>query len=308
MSVIPLIFVHTGYQKHLDVIIPQAEQCNEQVYLLGDSSNKNTAKQWFNIEDYIDARYEIFRDKFVNMSSNSAEFELNCFKRYFVCYQFAKAKSIDKFFMVDSDCLVYENLSNLDLQEYDAGASVPENQSNMSWTASPHSSLWSMNALNDFLEYLIKAYDEDNMDSLLKKWKYHQECNVPGGICDMTLLYLWMQNNANRLKLFNGLCIKNGKTFDHFLHVSEGYSVGDFEVNSFLEMKIIKFIDGKPYFKYKDGTWIQSCTIHAQGARKKYISILNPNQYSLLNCYKRKLLWDYNRVRNYIKRKIFNKK
>ena len=308
MSDIPLIFVHTGYQKHLDIVIPQAEECNDQVYLLGDSSNKNTASQWFNIEDYVDDRYEVFKSKFINMSSNSAEFELNCFKRYFVCYQFAKIQRIDKFFMIDSDCLVYENLSDLGLQEYDAGASIPENQSKMNWTASPHSSLWSMDALDDFLNYLLLAYDESNVEPLLRKWKYHQENNVPGGICDMTLLYLWMQKNIHRFKLFNGLCIKNGKTFDHFLHVSEGYSVGDFKVNTFLEMKQIKFQEGKPYFKYKDGSWIQSCTIHAHGARKKYIYILNPDKYSLLACYKCKIGSDFTRISNFVKCKIFKKK
>lgn len=193
MSVIPLIFVHTGYQKHLEIVIPQAERCNDQVYLLGDDSNKNVAAQWFHIDKYIDDRYEIFKSKFINMSSNTAEFELNCFKRYFVCYQFAKIQGIDRFCMMDSDCLVYENLSNLGLQEYDAGASIPEDQSNMNWTASPHCSLWSMDALNDFLNYLLTAYDEENIEPLLKKWNYHQESSVPGGICDMTLLYLWMK-------------------------------------------------------------------------------------------------------------------
>lgn len=308
MRNIPLIFVHTGYQKHLDIVIPQAEKCNDQVYLLGDSSNKNTSTQWFNIIDYIDDRYETFKSNFINMSSNSAEFELNCFKRYFVCYQFAKIQRIDKFFMIDSDCLVYENLSNLGLQKYDAGASIPKDQSNMNWTASPHCSLWSMDALDDFLNYLLMAYDESNIEPLLKKWQYHQENNVPGGICDMTLLYLWMQKNTDKFKLFNGLGIRNGKTFDHFLHVSEGYSSGDFKVNSFLEMKQIKFQEGKPYFKYKDGTWIQSCTIHAQGARKKYIGILNPDKFSLLECYRCKIGADLGKIHNFIKRKIFNKK
>lgn len=302
MSVIPLLFVHTGYQKHLEIVIAQAEEYNDQVYLLGDDSNKNVATQWFHIDNYLDDRYEIFKSKFINMSSNSAEFELNCFKRYFVCYQFAKTQEIDQFCMIDSDCLVYENLSNLGLQEYDAGASIPENQSNMNWTASPHSSLWSINALNDFLDYLIKAYDEDNMDYLLKKWKYHQEHNVAGGICDMTLLYLWMQKSADRFKLFNGLCIKNGKTFDHFLHVSQGYSAGDFKVNSFLEMKVIKFRDGKPYFKYKDGTWIQSCTIHAQGARKKYIDALYNCETYPGSYYKVKVTGDISRIKNKIKK------
>lgn len=308
MSIIPLFFVHTGYQNHLKYVLSQAKKTNKEVYLLGDDSNKKIIQSWYKMEDFIDERFETFKSKFINMSTNPSEFELNCFKRYFVCYKFAKTHRIETFFMMDSDCLVYFDLSLLNLQEYDVGASFPEDQSNMNWTASPHASLWTVHALDSFLNFLIDAYNKDNIYKLEQKWEYHKKNNISGGICDMTLLYLWILENELVFNVFNTSKIHDGKVFDHFLNVTEGYKKGDFIINKYLEMKVVKFVNNVPYFKYKDGSWVQTCTIHAQGARKKYIIPLSSYKSSGLLYYGYKISSDFYRIKNFITRKLGVKK
>ena len=272
-SQIPVFFVHSGNQKYLSYTVKQAEKTNESVFLLGDNSNKAICKNWVCMDDYIAKDWENFSKTYKHMSTNPYLFELNCFRRFFVSYQFAKKKGISEFMMLDSDCLAYSDFSELDFSAYDAGMSIPKKQENYTWTASPHASYWTIPALEDFLKYLIYEYTE-NLKELEEKWNYHQIHNIRGGICDMTLLYLWSISGRGFRILNTTLRLEEG-TFDHFLSVTEGYQEGEFPVRKFCEIKKVKFIQEKAYFKNKSGSWIHTYTIHAQGKSKIYIKTLS---------------------------------
>ncbi len=158
MKTIPVIFIHTGYQPYMEYTIKQAEKSNEMVYLLGDKSNEHVAQHWVDIEDFQSERYTRFRKIYKHMSTNPYEFEFYCFRRFFVTYEFAKKQGIEKFVMLDTDCFSFANFSELGFEEYDAALSMPKDQSNYLWTASPHGSLWSVTALENFLDYLFYEY------------------------------------------------------------------------------------------------------------------------------------------------------
>lgn len=269
----PVFFVHSGNQDYLGQTIKQAEKTNKTVYLLGDDSNRTIAANWFDMKLYLTQKWEQFKKIYIHMSSNPYEFELNCFRRFFVVYEFAKKMDIKSFFMVDSDCLVYSNFSELNLSNYDAGLSIPKNQENYDWTASPHNSYWTLEALESFLNYLFYEYTK-NLKELEIKWNYHQKNNIRGGICDMTLLYLWATSDSTIRILNTTLGVDKG-VFDHFLSVSEGYKKGTFPIYRFCEMKHFRFVDGKAYFKDKNKNWIRTYTIHAQGKSKIYIKALS---------------------------------
>ncbi len=277
---IPVFFVHSGNQDYLTKTIIQAEKTNNAVYLLGDDSNRHIAKNWANIQDYTSSGWEEFQKTYVHMSTNPYMFELNCFRRFFISYEFAKASQIDAFVLLDSDCFAFVNFSQLNFCSFDAGLSMPENQSNYIWTASPHSAYWTLPALKDFLEYLQYEYTR-NLQQLEEKWAYHQSNNIRGGICDMTLLYLWATAGRG-FRVLNTTLGLDGGIFDHFLSVSEGYSTGEYPVIKFLQMKRIKFQNSNAYFKRKDGNWIQAYTIHAQGTSKLYIPLLSRQESCLL--------------------------
>lgn len=273
MNQIPVFFVHTGYQPYMEQTIHQAERTNEVVYLLGDFSNKKVAKRWVNIENYESTKYEAFRKLYKHMSTNTDEFEFNCFRRFFVSYEFAKEKGINEFVMLDTDCFAFVNFSELGYEGYDVALSIPKDQSNYLWTASPHGSYWTLEALESFLEFLEWEYTE-NIAELEEKWKYHVDNNVLGGICDMTLLYLWSISEKNLRILYTGQEYKGG-IFDHFVSVSEGYMANEYKVDPFLKIKRYKIKDDKAYFQKMDGNWIRAYTIHAQGRSKEFINAIS---------------------------------
>lgn len=269
---VPVFFIHTGNQEYLKKTVSQAEKYNKQVYLFGDDSNVQVAKNWVCLEEYLTDRYAQFCKIYKHMSTNLYEFELGCFKRFFVSYEFAKRNNIKEFMMLDSDLMTFVDYSTVDFHGCCAGFSMPADQSHYIWTASPHCSYWKTEAIDDFLEFLFYEYTQ-GIKELEEKWCYHQKYKVPGGICDMTLLYLWSKSKKNA-DIFNTAEIVQDTVFDHFLSVSEGFHQGDFKVNKYCQMKVLKFENNIPYFKTSDGKWIRAYSIHAQGRSKLYISAL----------------------------------
>ena len=276
---IPVFFVHTGMNEYLRYTVKQAEATNKVVYLLGDESNKKVALNWTPLEQYITEEFKDFKKHYQHMSSNPYEFEFNCFRRFFVTYEFARRNKIEKFMMLDSDLMAYANFSEIDFGTAVAALSIPENQSNYIWTASPHCSYWTLSAMRDFLDFVICEYN-DGISELREKWEYHKSNHIQGGICDMTLLYLWSRRRKD--EIYNTAKIIQQAVFDHFLSVSEGYSVGTFKMRSFCEMKVLKFVGDIPFFKSRDGQWIRALTIHAQGKSKMYIKLLYDKKSSII--------------------------
>lgn len=283
MKSLPVIFIHTGYQPYMEYTIHQAEKTNELVYLLGDKKNKQVARQWFDIEEYQSDKYMQFKKIYKHMSSNPYEFEFNCFRRFFVSYEFAKKNNIEKFVMLDTDCFSFVNFSELEFKEYDAALSMPKDQSNYLWTASPHGSMWSLAALENYLEFLFYEYSE-NISELEEKWEYHKKYNIGGGICDMTLLYLW----ANKTDIYNILNTTKGYgkgVFDHFVSLSEGYEKDEYQLLKRINIKKLKFEDDMAYFQKKSGEWIRTYTIHTQGKSKIFIPTVARKENNVLIYY-----------------------
>lgn len=298
---IPVFFVHTGMKEYLWYTIKQAEATNRIVYLLGDEDNKNVASNWRPLEQYITKEFMDFKNCYQHMSSNPYEFELNCFKRFFVAYEFAKRNKVEKFMMLDSDLLAYVNFSEIDFGTAVAALSIPESQSNYLWTASPHCSYWTLSAIREFLDFVSYEYS-DGIAELKEKWKYHQSNHIQGGICDMTLLYLWSQRQIH--DIYNTTKVIHQSVFDHFLSISEGYSTGTFKMRPFCEMKVLKFVEDIPYFKSQNGEWIRALTIHAQGKSKMYIKLLYDKKSSSVQYSLAKLSTYGNRLLRKVKTKL----
>ena len=294
---IPVFFIHTGYQPYMERTIHQAEKMNDIVYLLGDSNNKQVAKRWVNIEDYESPKYKEFRNLYKHMSTNTDEFEFNCFRRFFVSYEFAKKRGIDEFVMLDTDCFAFVNFSELGFEGYDVGLSIPKDQSNYLWTASPHGSYWTLNALEKFLKFLEWQYTE-NIAELEEKWKYHTDHGILGGICDMTLLYLWCISEKGLKILYTGQEYKGG-VFDHFVSGAEGYEKNEYIVDHFLKLKHYKIENSVAYFQRMDGSWVRAYTIHTQGRSKEYINAISKGVDNRLHLY---LLKMFNLIRRIIRK------
>ena len=197
---LPILFVHSGKQWYLKKTIRMAEAYNDEVFLLGDRSNQMFCRNWIAQDSLNQKRFLEFKKVYRHMSSNLYEFELNCFKRFYLIYEFMIQQDICECIMLDSDLCSFVSYLKLDFVQsgFDAAYSIPEKQEPFVWAGSPHMSYWKVEGLKQFLEFIEDSY-KNNIELLERKYQYHKESGKDGGICDMTLLYLWMKNGTARI-------------------------------------------------------------------------------------------------------------
>jgi len=181
---------------------------------------------------------------------------------------------VDHIFYCDSDVMLYCDVTEV-LESYgkhDAAFQIPKYQPPYRWSASGHVSSWSYEGLSSFCNFVVEMYSDEKKLSLLKnKWELHQRTGTPGGVCDMSLLYLWSLNH----EVINNAKVIDGATFDHNINVAENYWRDEYEmVKGSSEMR--KRMDWQP--EDQTGTlhgwnivsrdWIEFNALHFQGGAK----------------------------------------
>ena len=281
---IPVIVVHKGCQEYLRTCINYATDHGHRVVLIGDQSNVQLAGDkavWVDHSELESDKQKEFVSLYKHMSTNPYGYEKFCFERHFLAYEYVKKMGIDQFFIMDSDVLLGSTGKNgeqlLDkVLSSDVALCWSENQSNMSWSASPHFSFWRAESLQSFIGYLIDVY-KNNDEKLQKKNEWHIKNKVDGGICDMTLLYLWINDSEKKAINF---CSKDNTDLgvENILRRKEEER---YIINDGLEK--ICFIDGIPCFQRSDNReFIPAFVIHAQGDCKRYMGMLSKGKYSAI--------------------------
>lgn len=298
MNKIPVFIFHKGNPEYLKYTIQQAQKYNE-VHLLGDISNKDLCDKWSLADNYIPDDYYEFENSFVQMSDYTLEFDLICFKRFFIMRDYMEKKNLSEMVFADSDLLLYINLTDFyERNRCKVSLSIPERQNNFRWTAQAHCSFWTLEYLADFLKFNIEIY-KNNTEKLKKKYQYHKEHNIKGGVCDMTLLYLWSQDKE---EVFNTSQIYDSSTFDHCLGSAGNYSDNEYRFNRILHLKKIIFSDGQPYFLTVSGERIRANILHCQGSAKALIPNLMCYKYNTFSAYRKRYIEVFKRILNKIRR------
>lgn len=288
---IPVLFYHTGNQEYLKVALEQCRKYNQSVILLGDVSNQRIAQQagceWYCAGIYDEKTlWKKFVSRYIGMSANDYNFELNCFRRFFVIKEFIKQSQIDRFVYLDSDILTYCDFSELEqFHIADSGMSVPKEQSEFGWVANCGISLWNRKSLDSFLNYCIDVY-ENHLEILEKKWKYHEENGVPGGICDMTLQYLWFKNDCSCDKV-NLVDRENGMAgvMDFNVNLAMNCYRQEYEMNSYVQIKKIEIQGEKAFLKSRTGESVRVFAVHFLGPAKQYMKSYAKNEKLSLKDY-----------------------
>ena len=270
---IPIVFTHFGKSNFLELAIQQAKFTNPKsaIYLLGDDANlylsDSCNHQQFSKYSECDA---ILKEVYKHFSTNSYEFEYFCFKRWFVLLDFMKANHLDWICATDSDFMLYDNVSDflstiLKGNNHAAGYCVQEQDfDSFLWCASGHISFVSKDFLESFCEFVITTYST-NFSLLQRKIECHVQNNINGGICDMTLLYLYYIENKN--DVFNLLVPFNGVVFDNKIDYGTNFIVDEYHTKND-GFKAIEMIQGKPYVLSKKNKSIQFVGLHFQGSAK----------------------------------------
>lgn len=245
---LPLIYIHFGeIPKYLLVSMKQASLLNKDIILLTDTDFKADNVRCFPINEF-NKDVESLNLLYKHMSTNSREFEMICIKRWFILRNFMNDQNIEVVYYSDSDVMIYEDLSIVydQYKEFDACYTLTEFQDNYRWSASACCSYWKKNAINKFCDFVVNAYASDKIGELELKWKYHLDNKIPGGICDMTLLYLF----SKEINFFPLSKVLNEACFDQNMLDPENYYKNEYKVvnrNDGRKQKDINWKNGSPY-------------------------------------------------------------
>lgn len=232
---IPVVYIHDGDQPYLRTALEQAKRYNDEVVLLG-IGNKEMWSPWY---PWVSERLTDFQAVYQHMNTNPESFEVACFYRWFALHDWMTEQGVERVFYCDTDVMLYCNVTEWaeSVGNPDVSFQVPQHQPEYRWSASAHVSLWTAPALAIFCNFIMAEYvQEKNLERLREKWAWHQETGTPGGICDMTILYIFWQAITDPdvgkqlfdLSFVNNAQVIDGATFDHNINVAENYEEGEY--------------------------------------------------------------------------------
>ncbi len=215
-------------------------------------------------------RFDAFRSRYVHLSSNPARFELACFERYFAIQGVLQQCNYRRFIMSDTDILLNVDAASLLAgfvpNDIDVMLSRTEpTRSEARFEYSPHFSLWTKEALLDFVRYLEAIYSSPGGVGRLHE--ISRVVSPRGGatnISDMTLCHLWAEDV--RPRIFNSTSIVNHTTVDHNISIRD-HCTGE-ALQYCLGMKRLSLEQGRWVFKTKGGSSATPIALHFQGKYK----------------------------------------
>jgi len=135
-------------------------------------------------------------------------------------------------------------------------------------------------------------------ERLKEKHRYHLANSIKGGVCDMTLLYLWSKGKEN---VFNTCKANDGEAFDHCIGQSSNYYDNEYKYNSILHVKKVKFLNGVPYCFTEKGDKVRMLVLHCQGSTKTVMNDLTDGKAYRVSTYFRRYI---DIIRRLLKRKV----
>jgi len=276
----PIIIVHRGNPQYLRYTLKQAKHYNDDVILLGDKKNAcfGDIVEHHLLDDFSTSEeLSSFRDLYKHMSTNHYQFEKICFERWFQIVEFLESNSIQCFFHIDSDILLYSNISTVlekVIGEYEAAYNVISQQyEEYLWKSSAHTSFWKTKFLKGYCSFVNNSY-KNGFNELEKKWDWHREKSVIGGVSDMSLFYLFYLNNKN--SIYNLLKpTSENICFDYNINGSLNNKQDEYKTKISQLGTVIKDvrIDNSAVFCYNQmmSKEIQFANLHFQGIAKYLI-------------------------------------
>ena len=278
---IPIVMVHGGKvrpnqtEDFLITTLKQARQWNDWVILLGGPRVKDHASEaqvgffdYFNL--YYKGAQQFLDDVYVQMSHYHQPYDIAVMERYFVLQSFMADWGIDTVCNLDSDVMVYCDLTEEESKierPYDAAYCIPLNQPKYRLSASAHTSFFTKTGIDKFCEFLLDSYTVPDMFAILKeKWDWHIREKRPGGVCDMTHLYLFSKDQPTVHNLTGK--VEGDGVFEHNIRVSENGLPDEFQMLK--GKKEIVWRDGLPYgYSLRLERWVRFNTLHLQADAKE---------------------------------------
>ncbi len=259
------IYVHWGNSNYLKYSINQVKffNPNTPIYLLGDSNNNHLKNVFhFDIHNYSKLA-DTFEKVYVHYNTIPKYYTLFWFKRWFIMKEFFQEIGyLGPFICFDSDTLSYFNIPN----EFKKFSNY---NITINGERAPHCTFFKeVSVLNEFCDFILMFYSQKHGQDKLKQMDLdYKRKNQPGGIDDMTFLYLFTQRYPSITG--NSALIINNETYDGNINCQENF---EFDVNK--KIKKIYWINHLPYGKLLDNNnLIKFNILHFQGPAKHYMHI-----------------------------------
>ena len=208
--------------------------------------------------------YELFMNNYVHMSTNKQRFEQTAISKFFLLKEFMQKFNFTKIFHIDSDVLLYKNISFFEdyYSHYDFTLTYNQQCGN---------SFFTLEMLQDLCEKILKIYiDRDKYFWFVDLQKIYERTppGQPGGICDMTILKHYKERKECNSRFTCGEMseIVDGFRFDHHIRSKDD----SYEMDG--ERRKIEFINNTPNsFNKNLNKHIKYLSLHFGGKAKEYL-------------------------------------
>jgi hypothetical protein len=275
---IPVVIAHFGsapsYLKHS---LESAARFNGEVVLIGNEPNREIWPNHWDRNRLESAKYQAFLDSYTKLSDYPDAYEQAFWERPFMVESWMRAEGVEEVFLLDSDVLTFADYTREVVPvlpgDCQATLMMPAGDQEIAhvWS-SLHFSYWKREALDDFNTFMVNAYRDGEMRSVLDaKYRWHLDHHQPGGVCEMTLLYYWARNN--QVKVSNLAEVTGGSVAD--LAITQSNNYFDNEYGMHRGFKRLVFRDGVPFgFNQVLRKEVRFWCLHCQGNAKSAMRFL----------------------------------
>jgi hypothetical protein len=287
MEEIPLFIFHIGDQEYFKKCVNHNSQKNK-VYIMGNDTNKDLFSNnknvfFYHVKDVNNVEVNKLKFCFTNYSTHDVSYEIKCFLRVFYLKQIMLLTGIHRFFHLDSDCVIFDNItdifnSNPEIKNAYSVQKHCKDSNPYHMVGCIHNGLLTLDLCNIFIKLCFDIYgNKSKMYLLNDKINYHKQNNIGGGICDMTFFWLIYSEKLCEVFDLNDIIIFENEEciFDHNINNDYGiYGEGTYKMKDNVKELIVK--DGKRYITtLNDDKLIRVLSLHFAGPAKKILEELS---------------------------------
>lgn len=178
---IPVILIHSGYNDYLNFTISQASEYND-VILLGTSKILPEKCENIPLADY-GSGFSAFEKNYVHLNTTPRDYEIFCYKRWFILRDFMRSMGLRVVFYIDSDVLLFADVNKEEkkFKQFDL---------TLLHRTAAISSFITYRGIDNFCNFLERIYSDHSsyeFKKLASHFSVRQSCGLSGGVCDMTL-------------------------------------------------------------------------------------------------------------------------
>ena len=138
-----------------------------------------------------------FKNAYVHLSSNSQDFEIACFARFFALNTFMQMNKLKNAWLLDTDVWPTQNLEIFEQVAHSSDKVLILSKSRPESNAVLAScSLWNFKDVDKFCTYLSNSFYQKNFSELQHFYLENQSNSILGGVCDMTALKYWTSRES----------------------------------------------------------------------------------------------------------------